>query len=146
MQALLNKYLPQSFHMQNSLDLMQTVLTYSIFCVLQVDDRLEKFMSRLNLKNENNTEYWRKRFLGENTEEVGEDESEEDDSQSTLGDAEASGENKEDGDGEEEVEVEEEPDDLEDGGAEEEVEPRVMLAQQLLESDEALEMQVCLWC
>ena len=117
--------------------------------MLQVDNRLEKFLSRLNLKNENNTEYWRKRFLGENTEEeeIGDTDIGEDDSENTAGNAEGSGENKEDGDGEEEVEVEveEEADDLEDGGAEEEVEPRVMLAQQLLESDEALEMQVHLF-
>ena len=81
--------------------------------MLQVDNRLEKFLSRLNLKNENNTEYWRKRFLGENTEEeeIGDTDIGEDDSENTAGNAEGSGENKEDGDGEEEVEVEVEVED-----------------------------------
>eukprot|EP00250_Pteridium_aquilinum_P011356 c20008_g1_i1 orf=833-3826(-) len=106
----------------------------------QVDNRLEKFMSRLNLKNENNTEYWRKRFLGEKTEDEEMEDSENVEvTESISADTEASGGKRDDGDGEEEAE--EETDDLDDGGEEEEVEPPVMLATQLMDKDEALEMQ-----
>lgn len=105
-----------------------------------VDARLEKFMSRLNLKNENNTEYWRKRFLGENTEEEEwEDPGIGDGAESDGADTETSGGKRDDGDGEEDAE--EEIDYLEDGGEEEEVEPPVMLATQLMDNDEALKMQ-----
>ncbi|MCO5580736.1 hypothetical protein L7F22_034606 [Adiantum nelumboides] len=104
----------------------------------QVDDRVEMFLSRLNLKNEYNTEYWRKRFLGESTEDEGED-SGNGEIAETVSNGEASEGKSDDGDGEDEVE--EETVDVEDGGEEEEVEPQVMLATQLMENEETLETQ-----
>ncbi|KAH7276525.1 hypothetical protein KP509_39G010500 [Ceratopteris richardii] len=104
----------------------------------EVDDRLEKLLSRLNLKNENNTDYWKKRFLGESTE----DEVEYTQNGELIdadSDAEVSIRKRDDGEGEEEVE--EETGELEDGGDEEEVEPPVMLASQLMQKEEALETQ-----
>ncbi|MCO5587527.1 hypothetical protein L7F22_041477 [Adiantum nelumboides] len=102
----------------------------------QVDDRVEMFLSRLNLKNEYSTEYWRKRFLGESTEDEGED-SGNGEIAETVSNGEASEGKSDDGDGEDEVE--EETVDVEDGGEEEEVEPQVMLATQLMENEETLE-------
>ncbi|KAI5060042.1 hypothetical protein GOP47_0024462 [Adiantum capillus-veneris] len=104
----------------------------------QIDDRVEKFMARLNLKNEHNTEYWRKRFLGESTEDDGED-SGNGEIAETGSDGEGAEGKRDDGDGEDEVE--EETAEVEDGGEEEEVEPQVMLATQLMENQETLETQ-----
>lgn len=103
----------------------------------KVDTRFEKFMSTLNLKNEFNTEYWRKRFLDETEKnEVKEDEGKDIDSKSSSGAV--LGGDGDDGDGEEDAV--EETEDLEDGGEEEEPAAPETLSAKLIADDE-LEMQ-----
>lgn len=93
------------------------------------DEELDIFMERLNLKNEN-SEFWRKRFTGEDIldgeESLARASSDTDDD--TFDD-------DDDDEEDEDVEVEEEVDDLvEDGGEVEEGEPPEMLAMQLLKN------------
>ena len=93
-------------------------------------------MERLNLKNEN-TEFWRKRFIGE---EVEGDESL---AQASIDTDDDTYTDEDDDD----VEVEDDADDpSEDGGEEDEEEPPEMLAMQLLKNKKDLPGKVvCFW-
>lgn len=97
------------------------------------DDDLDVFMERLNLKNEN-SEFWRKRFTGEDLTEG--DITESDIIKASLDtDEDAFTDDEEEEDEDEDVEAGEEADYLvEDGGEIEETEPPGMLAMQLLKN------------
>lgn len=94
-------------------------------------------MERLNLKNDN-TEFWRKRFIGE---EVEGDESLARASVDTDDDTYTDEDDEDDDD--DDVEVEDDADDpSEDGGEEDEEEPPEMLAMQLLKNKKDLSRKV----
>jgi hypothetical protein len=97
------------------------------------DDDLDVFMERLNLKNEN-SEFWRKRFTGEDLTEG--DITESDIIKASMDtDEDAFTDDEEEEDEDEDVEAGEEADYLvEDGGEIEETEPPGMLAMQLLKN------------
>ena len=101
------------------------------------EEEIDLFMERLNLKNDN-TEFWRKRFIGE---EVEGDESLARASVDTDDDTYTDEDDEDDDD--DDVEVEDDADDpSEDGGEEDEEEPPEMLAMQLLKNKKDLSRKV----
>lgn len=89
-------------------------------------------MERLNLKNDN-TEFWRKRFIGEEVEGESLAQASIDTNDDTYTDED------EDEDDDDDVEVDDDADDPgEDGGEEDEEEPPEMLAMQLLKNKKDL--------